>query len=222
MSRVSTEYRKKAAIVQEKVTVPMYFEQIVKPNVGSYYDTDEGLFLYNSYEKCPIHGEKTPSLKYFEDTNTFFCYACGAGGGILQLHLAFMKSLNGNDIDADEAVEFLYKFFIKNDVTVEQANIQLGNKDNQLETNSEALRKRSYNALKLSRRFREIENTLNNEYTNLSQEDKNSWFLVEQSIKKFASCGLWTYEKALEVMEKEFMNFKKLHNCSSNMKKYIV
>lgn len=30
------------------------------------------------FSRCPLHTDKTPSLKYYSKTNTFYCYSCGA------------------------------------------------------------------------------------------------------------------------------------------------
>lgn len=41
---------------------------------------------------CPIHGENTPSLQVYEDTNSWYCWgACGEGGD----EIAFIKSIDG-------------------------------------------------------------------------------------------------------------------------------
>jgi len=32
---------------------------------------------------CIFHHEKTPSLAFFEDTNSFYCYGCGVGGSVI-------------------------------------------------------------------------------------------------------------------------------------------
>ena len=49
---------------------------------------------------CPIHGENTPSLQVYEDTNSWYCWgACGEGGD----EIAFVKSING--VDFNEAVK---------------------------------------------------------------------------------------------------------------------
>lgn len=41
---------------------------------------------------CPIHGENTPSLQVYEDTNSWYCWgACGEGGD----EIAFVKSIDG-------------------------------------------------------------------------------------------------------------------------------
>ena len=39
-----------------------------------------GLHIENFKALCPFHKETTPSFLIKEDTNTFKCFGCGAGG----------------------------------------------------------------------------------------------------------------------------------------------
>jgi DNA primase len=39
-----------------------------------------GLDVFGNKVVCPFHKENTPSLAVYEDTNSFYCYGCGAGG----------------------------------------------------------------------------------------------------------------------------------------------
>ena len=36
---------------------------------------------------CPFHSEKTPSFTVFPDTQSFYCFGCGAGGDVITLPL---------------------------------------------------------------------------------------------------------------------------------------
>ncbi len=50
---------------------------------------------------CPFHSEKTPSMVIYPDTQSFYCFGCGAGGDVITF---IMKIEN---LDYVEAVRFL-------------------------------------------------------------------------------------------------------------------
>lgn len=50
---------------------------------------------------CPFHSEKTPSCTIFTDTQSFYCFGCGAGGDVISF---IMKIEN---LDFSEAVKLL-------------------------------------------------------------------------------------------------------------------
>jgi len=50
---------------------------------------------------CPLHGEDTPSLKIYPNTNTWHCYGCGAGSDTIDFVMAM------NKCSFVEAVKFL-------------------------------------------------------------------------------------------------------------------
>ena len=37
----------------------------------------------NKKALCPFHLEKTPSFVIYEDTQSFYCFGCGAGGDVI-------------------------------------------------------------------------------------------------------------------------------------------
>ncbi len=50
---------------------------------------------------CPFHSEKTPSFVVYPETQSFYCFGCGAGGDVI----TFVKKIN--NIDYVEAVKML-------------------------------------------------------------------------------------------------------------------
>ena len=52
---------------------------------------------------CPFHSEKTPSFVVYKDTQSFYCFGCGAGGDVISF---IMRQEN---LDYVSAVEFLAK-----------------------------------------------------------------------------------------------------------------
>ena len=81
-----------------------YVEEVVRRNditdvVASYVQlrhrgrTHTGL--------CPFHSEKTPSFVVYPETQSFYCFGCGAGGDVI----TFIKKIN--NLDYVETVKYL-------------------------------------------------------------------------------------------------------------------
>ncbi len=98
--------------VKERVLIPDYIDKIVKQEMPWYF-TDYAIDFDNRpYIKCPLHGEDTPSFRYYEETNTFYCFGCGIGGDVIKLHREFVERLNNEQISFNSAVDFLFDSFI--------------------------------------------------------------------------------------------------------------
>ena len=67
--------------------------------VGSYVQLKRKGRLYGGL--CPFHSEKSPSFYVYPDTQSFYCFGCGAGGDAI----SFAKKINS--IDYPEAVKLL-------------------------------------------------------------------------------------------------------------------
>ena len=50
---------------------------------------------------CPFHGEKTASFNLYPETNSFYCFGCGAGGDVI----TFIKRIE--NLDYIDAVKLL-------------------------------------------------------------------------------------------------------------------
>ena len=59
---------------------------------------------------CPFHEDKIPSLIIYKETNSFYCFSCGAGGSSLD----FLMKING-DMNLSKAVDFLKNNYVKED-----------------------------------------------------------------------------------------------------------
>ncbi len=81
-----------------------YIEEVVRRNdivdvVGSYVQLKRKGRLYGGL--CPFHNEKTPSFYVYPDTQSFYCFGCGAGGDVI----SFTKQIN--NLDYVEAIKLL-------------------------------------------------------------------------------------------------------------------
>lgn len=50
---------------------------------------------------CPFHSEKTPSCTIFTDTQSFYCFGCGAGGDVITFIMKY------ENLDFSEAIKLL-------------------------------------------------------------------------------------------------------------------
>lgn len=107
-------------VVKSKVLIPRYFSEIIIPELKDYYSDYPADFDVRPMVKCPLHVEDTPSFRWYEETNTFFCFGCRVGGDVIHLHRKFMLNVRGSEPSFTEALNFLYDYFIAGN---EQANV---------------------------------------------------------------------------------------------------
>lgn len=110
--------------VKQKISIPMYFYNVVIPQMEDYYSDYRVDFEGRPVAKCCLHDEDTPSLRWYEETNTFFCFGCRKGGDVINLHREFTEKIVGTRPSFNEAVDFLHDFFIKGDETKSAVTVQ--------------------------------------------------------------------------------------------------
>ena len=155
--------------IKTKVSIPDYVKDVVMQEMPWYFNDYTVDFDLKLYIKCPIHGEDTPSFRYYPESNTFYCFGCGAGGDVINLHKAFYKSLSDRDVGTEEAVTFLKNRFIdklrdKNSVNLQNKIVPKGKIENT-----------GKDLLKLERYYRDLDSTLKID-TSLSDKTKNKIF----------------------------------------------
>jgi len=132
-----------AAQVLNGVTIPMYFYNIIIPQLGNYFDLYPVNFDVDPRACCPLHDEDTPSFRFYEDTSSFYCFGCRKGGNIINLHRYFAERMNGDMPSYEEAVSFLYDYFLKGKETesqfIDKAK-QKVDKEQKLNTDTEIVR----------------------------------------------------------------------------------
>ena len=67
--------------------------------IGSYISLQKAGSNYKGL--CPFHSEKTPSFVVYPASNSFYCFGCGAGGGV------FAFIMKAENLDFTGAVELL-------------------------------------------------------------------------------------------------------------------
>lgn len=84
---------------------------------------------------CPFHSEKTPSFVIYRDTQSYYCFGCGAGGDAVN----FIRNIE--HLDYSEAVRYL----------CEKAGMQMP--DEQVDDTYAKIRRRCYEANREAARF---------------------------------------------------------------------
>lgn len=101
----------KELLVERSVSIQMYFDEVILPS--GYYSSDYAVdFDYKPTACCPLHDEDTPSFRYYPDTRSFYCFGCGLGGTVVNLHIDFCKKISDEKVTKEQAIDFLYNYFI--------------------------------------------------------------------------------------------------------------
>lgn len=127
--------------IKNRITIPMYFEKIIIPNMQYYYEGESVDLEVYPVCKCPLHDEDTGSFRYFDYSNSFYCYGCTLGGDVINLHREYYKASQNETLTFRDAIIFLYKFFIEgNESTLVNRQNQGKSGDRRLSTNVEIVR----------------------------------------------------------------------------------
>lgn len=86
---------------------------------------------------CPFHGEKTPSFTVFEETASYYCFGCGAGGDVITFVMKYQN------LDYMEAVRYL----------ADRVGMTLPDRDDKAAEFARKSRERMYEMHKLAARF---------------------------------------------------------------------
>lgn len=98
--------------IKSKVTIPMYFNEVILPARQSYYSDYHVDLESVNRTLCPLHDEDTPSFYYREELGTYKCFGCGAYGDVISLHQKFTEIETGTKVTFKDALTFLKKVFI--------------------------------------------------------------------------------------------------------------
>lgn len=74
-----------AEYIKHNLTIEDYFNYVICKNDKSVYGSSVSFFNTPAVI-CPLHSENTGSFRYYEETNSFYCFGCGRGGDVIKLH----------------------------------------------------------------------------------------------------------------------------------------
>lgn len=113
--KMRSKYSSDEELIQSRITIPTYFEEIIVPQMSDYYSDKYVNFDSKPVVCCPFHSENEGSFRYYSDTNTYHCFGCGVGGptqGVVSLHMRFIEKTTGKKLTKKEAIKFLIDYFI--------------------------------------------------------------------------------------------------------------
>lgn len=174
------------------LAIPMqsYFSEIIVPNMSSYYDGDYPVdFEASRYVKCCFHDEDTPSMRYYEDTNTLYCFGCSTFANTIILHKKFVDKMNGVQIDDNEAIDFLYKYFIQG---TDSAKLS--------ETKYQSFKNTPEQIARYNVYRKDIEKSVNADKT-ISEENKRKLWSVIDNTDRFLEKDKIEAEQAIKAIK---------------------
>jgi len=200
---INPKIRALAKVVKQKVSIPDYMEEIAYPELGSYFG--EVPFKYRDVCCCCLHHEKTASMRYYPDTESFYCFGCDTGGNVINLHIQFVKRNKGVEIEYEEAVEFLYNYFVLENKTVElsKERSKIGLTAEQImeiEKEEQAVREENVIRMRFTKAVGNVEGLLLRS-TTLPQSVKNNIFNTIDSLEILVGVGELSPEAALHSLK---------------------
>ena len=108
----SDEYK-----ILTSVSIEDYLNNTVLPDMPWYFDESKIDFDFKPTTRCPLHNEDTASFRnYFNDENgikytSFYCFGCGKGGTVINLHMYYVENKTGHKISYAEAIQNLKEMF---------------------------------------------------------------------------------------------------------------
>ena len=68
-------------MIPREIIDEIVFRNDIVDVVGSYVNLKRAGSNFSGL--CPFHNEKTPSFTVYLDTQSFYCFGCGAGGDVI-------------------------------------------------------------------------------------------------------------------------------------------
>lgn len=91
-------------ILEEKVNIPTYYKNEI---------SEETNLEAQTLVPCPLHDESTASFKYFNDTESFYCFGCERGGSIIELHYHLMRRSHSGYTKSRAVIDLARDYDIK-------------------------------------------------------------------------------------------------------------
>lgn len=178
-------------LIKKNVTIQDYFTRVIVPSLSSYYNgyVDFGL---RPVCKCPLHDEDTPSFRYYNYSNTFYCFGCGEGGDVIALHIKFMRVNFNEQVFFDDAVDYLYRTFISSKNKTKIKYKASGVREEALSTNLEVI--------KLNRELEKIEIMLRGK-TNLDNSTLVRVYSYIDTLDKLVNMNLLNATEASDYVK---------------------
>lgn len=178
-------------LIKKNVTIQDYFTRVIVPSLSRYYNgyVDFGL---RPVCKCPLHDEDTPSFRYYNYSNTFYCFGCGEGGDVIALHIKFMRVNFNEQVFFDDAVDYLYRTFISSKNKTKIKYKASGVREEALSTNLEVI--------KLNRELEKIEIMLRGK-TNLDNSTLVRVYSYIDTLDKLVNMNLLNATEASDYVK---------------------
>lgn len=101
--------QKREDFIKQNLSIPKYFELVIFPEMDNYYDSTNTDFDLRPVVKCPLHNEDTGSFRFHSDTDSFYCWGCGRGGDVINLHRHHMLLNHNLSLSYDKIISDLYE-----------------------------------------------------------------------------------------------------------------